>query len=637
MRFIVGVLSLIAIIGSVCAQPLDLGVQSCPSSSTLSPTNYQGYDEWNTRLNQDTSASLTASNAGSIGLLCTLEIGATPAGPATIDCNGVAYFGDDAGYIHAAQIETCSLIWSVKLADITNCTGDLLITSPTLYNGTLIVPSGGASLNATQIAQDDTYVGCTSTTLLNATNGALIDTIQIEANTEFLRQSADVRVVNGEIHGYLETVEAQARLFMTNPTCCSTDGFSYVLAMNPLSEMPFTRVYPSFVPLGGGNEVSGSMPLDDLQGVLFRTAGMLTNDPMSMLETCLLGLNANEQYDPMFIEGCYTGLGISIPNVASIIKYDVSGFVSDSVRLSDGYSWALACNGTANPNCPANIDYVNDFVAPAMLFRAVTVTGNTSTTNVYVGAGQESGRYFALGAVNLEVIWATQVAPGGPNDGIIGAAAHTPNRIFVPFSNEAHQNYTAPDNTVSCGGGLVALDPEDGDVLWAFLGTDVTGNQTICEILRGNLSGNITVDGEADYANSFVRSGVSAINDLVFVGYASGKLFGVNGETGTPVFGYQMEGAANTAPSFFNGHIVQFAGASSMIDGTPGTKMYVFKAGLLAVPPSPSSGLSEGSIILIILLSFLVAAIIVTMSVLLISPSLIFPGGTGAPRTSMRV
>src|ERR1700739_4493561 len=87
-----------------------------------------------------------------------------------------------------------------------------------------------------------------------------------------------------------------------------------------------------------------------------------------------------------------------------------------------------------------------------------------------VGAGQKSGVYWALNPATGEVVWKTEVGPGGGLGGMMWGSATDRKRIYVSISNAPHAPITIASATgesqTITGGFWAALDAATGAVLW---------------------------------------------------------------------------------------------------------------------------------------------------------------------------
>jgi polyvinyl alcohol dehydrogenase (cytochrome) len=132
---------------------------------------------------------------------------------------------------------------------------------------------------------------------------------------------------------------------------------------------------------------------------------------------------------------------------------------------------------------PADTMSTGDVGAPPNLFE---VDGADA-----LGVGDKGGVYRALDRETGEVLWETSVTDGGPQGGIMGAAAVAGDSIYVA------------SNKASADADLVALDRETGEEQWRI---DVGGH----------------VSGPVTWAN-----------DVVYVGDSNGRFLGYSAADGS--------------------------------------------------------------------------------------------------------
>jgi polyvinyl alcohol dehydrogenase (cytochrome) len=116
----------------------------------------------------------------------------------------------------------------------------------------------------------------------------------------------------------------------------------------------------------------------------------------------------------------------------------------------------LACaNGVAGCPNPEGPDF--DFGSAPN-----EITYSTSQGSVTIlGAGQKSGLYYAFNPDTGQLLWQTQVGPGGHLGGIMWGSATDGQRIYVAVSNVLGISYAAGK-----AGSWAALNPANGAILW---------------------------------------------------------------------------------------------------------------------------------------------------------------------------
>lgn len=232
----------------------------------------------------------------------------------------------------------------------------------------------------------------------------------------------------------------------------------------------------------------------------------------------------------------YSGQGAREAN--SMIGLDAeTGREVFSTQLTQGDQWNLDCIFKVAGNCPhPGPDF--DFAAGPNVFE---IGGRT-----VVGEGQKSGVYHVLDVATGKVVWQTEVThprgPGGPNfqQGIQWGTSYDGHRIYVATA-------------VAEPGGLSALDPSTGKVLWH------TDNPA---------DGCSTGGGAAHTATSdcalAMPAAVSTSPGLVFEGSLDGKLRAFSAATGRILWSYDTV-RSFTGTNGVNGNGGSVSGAGAVV------------------------------------------------------------------------
>lgn len=130
-----------------------------------------------------------------------------------------------------------------------------------------------------------------------------------------------------------------------------------------------------------------------------------------------------------------------------------------------------------------------------------------------VGAGDKPGVFHARDRETGEILWETELAPGGRLGGVIGAAAYRDGRVFVTSNVGDRVTVTTDVST------LFALDAASGEILWR---TDLP---------------------QPAYGQT------SVVNDLVLQGTAAPGMYGVAADTGEIVWEHEPPAQVGAGPS----------------------------------------------------------------------------------------
>jgi len=144
--------------------------------------------------------------------------------------------------------------------------------------------------------------------------------------------------------------------------------------------------------------------------------------------------------------------------VDSLLALNLStGAIVWALRTLSTDAWRSIC--TAQSACGPD----SDFGSAPNLFTA-TING---VPRKLVGDGQKSGVYWAVDAATGELVWHTQVGPGGVGGGIEWGSATDGDRIYVAIANTGKASYTLqPSGVITTGGAFSALDPATGSIVW---------------------------------------------------------------------------------------------------------------------------------------------------------------------------
>jgi len=172
-----------------------------------------------------------------------------------------------------------------------------------------------------------------------------------------------------------------------------------------------------------------------------------------------------------------------------------------------------------------------DFVDTPTLFSA-TING---TAHTLVGVANKNGIYYALDEANLGAgpVWQDRVAVGGDSP-------QTGKGSISPSAWDGTTLYVAGGGTtigsVSCSGGLRAVNPVNGSYIWQDCLTDgpvlgpVSASPGIVAVAEGNAlelinssSGQVLFKA-ADTSSSLYYGGPSIANGVVYIGTQSGNL-----------------------------------------------------------------------------------------------------------------
>jgi polyvinyl alcohol dehydrogenase (cytochrome) len=285
----------------------------------------------------------------------------------------------------------------------------------------------------------------------------------------------------------------------------------------------------------GGAIWSSTPALDTKSKTVYVTTGNNYTIPASVT-TCE---DNGGTADQCLAEGDHIDSLVAINAVTGVIRW---------AKGQSGFdTWTVACRSGAGPNCPTNVGPDADFGSGMQLF---TIKAPGHAKELVVGAGQKSGVYWEADAVTGDILWGTQVGPGGAQGGIQWGSATDGKRIYVAEADSDNLSYTPAGSTGTItSGSFAALDPVTGDIVW----------QT------PDPSGGIDV-GQ-----------VSAADGVVYAGSSTGHMYALNGATGHILWDFLGQGSSIAGPAIVNGVVYWGNGYARLgSTGTASTTFYAF-------------------------------------------------------------
>ena len=205
-----------------------------------------------------------------------------------------------------------------------------------------------------------------------------------------------------------------------------------------------------------GNAVWGSGPaIDTKRGQVYIATGNNYSVPQTVLD-CVTAAGS----DPVAQAACLPANDYFDSIMALDLK---TGAVRWATRAIPYDAWNVDClpfygDGSSCPD-PAGPDY--DFGQAPALFSVKT--GGTGKPRDLVGAGQKSGKYWALDPDTGAVVWDTQAGPGGVGGGLQWGSAVDDQRVYTANANSDLEPWGTTGDT---SGIWSALDAATGAVLW---------------------------------------------------------------------------------------------------------------------------------------------------------------------------
>jgi len=462
------------------------------------------------------------------------------------------YFPDSAGFLYKVVKASGELVWKKPIADYTGIAGDFAYATPAVTGNALILGNQSGKFLGTGFGQPSPQAA--RVFAVDKNTGAPLWTTQVDSTPlSFITQAAVV--ANGTAIVGVDSNEELVAAFV--PMAYWQWQFrGSVVALDVATGAIKWKTYT--VPDGYyGGAVLGSTAAIDLKlNQVFITTGQNYMVPQGALD-CLGG-------------GGSPGACIAPSNLAdSIIALDLAtGAIKWAWRGLAYDVWTAACGlnvpglviGPWFPGVYGNCPNGNPATAgPAHRFwqGPILFGSNGHNGQRLVGAGQGSGKFWALSAKDGAPIWVTEVAPGGYSGGLGLGSATDGKSIYVAVANSGPTinaggvgalPWTLKDGTTTTAGGWAALDAETGAVLWTT----------------------------KDPYNSRAEAPVSVAKGVVFgcnLAAGQGTMYALDAEAGNPLWSYDSGGPCNAGPSIVDDMVFWGSGT---FNGSGPKKVFAF-------------------------------------------------------------
>jgi polyvinyl alcohol dehydrogenase (cytochrome) len=293
-----------------------------------------------------------------------------------------------------------------------------------------------------------------------------------------------------------------------------------------------------------GSAVWGSSPAVDVKrGQLYIATGNNYTVPASVLNCALsAGVNtaaaaacnpADNRFDAVVALDLKTGA----------VRWTTFAWPFDT--------WTVSCFPFVPnlDNCPSSESPDYDFGQAPALFT-VKPEGDAKRSDV-VGAGQKSGKYWALDPDTGAVLWNTQAGPGGTGGGLQWGSAVDGRRIYTANSNSNQKPWTLPNGITVTDGVWSALDAVTGKIVW----------QTSPKI-GGSTSGPVTTTNGVVFGCSLDPQG---------------NMYALDAANGAVLWQFASGGSCLSGAAISNGTVFWGSGYANLGFGTPNNKLYAFE------------------------------------------------------------
>jgi polyvinyl alcohol dehydrogenase (cytochrome) len=537
-------LPMMALIGVLLLVPA-LSAQSTQSASSSAQWAIAGQNLDNSR---SQPAEHTISPANVKGLIpkwvftTTNDVSATP----TV-YGGAVYFPDWGGNLFAVNAESGSLIWSHQISDYDGATGAFSRVSPAVdvEDDQLIVgdiingvtgairadPAGshnqaiiGDILNSMKLSQ-----GGANVIAINRETGTLRWITNVSSHPAAIITGSPV-VFEGVVYIGVSSSEEAFASSLSYP-CCTFRGSIVALDAKSGKILWQTFTVPDNGGLTGGysgGAVWQPPAIDSKRGLLFVGSGDNYSAPAGV-EACQ---NAHPKTQCTAADDYFdTALALDLK----------TGNIKWAKRVQDVDTFTAACFDSPVPNQNCEVPGSPDFDFGG--------SGPNLVSNI-VGFGQKSGIYWALNPDNGNLVWRTQVGPGGDEGGMEWGTATDGKHIYAAISDVYSIAYIlVPSGQQITWGSWSALDVATGKILWQ------TADPTT---------------GTHDFG------AVSVANGVMYASSFAGQTYALDTTTGTILWSFASGGSVIDGPSIVDGTVYWGSGYRSGPGGTGNNKVYAF-------------------------------------------------------------
>lgn len=435
----------------------------------------------------------------------------------------------EGGWVHRISRKTGKAIWSRKVSDITGRPNSWSRVSPALSDKALII---GDQASATLIALDRKTGATLWQTLLDTRFTAII--------------TSSPTIYKGRIYVGVSSNDEGAALGGVTP------GFRGSVAAVDLKTGALVWQTKT-VPAGyTGGAVWGSSPaIDAKRNAVYVATGNNYSVPASVAD-CIRNTTDSAAQDACLAPDNY---------IDAILSLDLdTGAVNWGRRVEGPDAWLVSCIQSTGfeVTCPDPEGPDYDFGSAPNLFTIGK--GNGKKSRDLVGVGQKSGIYWAFDRDTGEVVWKTQVGPGGTLGGIQWGSAVDGERIYVGISNNEHKPYSFPDGTPHNAGSWAALDPATGKVLWQVKVPGLDPNPFLPPIGLGALG----------------LGFISSANGVVFAPSNGGQFVALDGKTGKTLWQFESGGTVIAGAAIAGNDVIWGSGYARFGLGKPNNKLYKF-------------------------------------------------------------
>ncbi len=490
-----------------------------------------GQNLGNTR-HQEHSGGISVQSVGGLTQKWVFTTGGDVSATPAVDEHTV-YFPDWAGNLYAVDRKTGTQVWKVSVGAASGTPGDKARATPVIAGNKIIVGTQG------NVFAPPPYGGPGGKMMaFNKQTGALLWATQLDSHYgAIITQSATV-------HGdrvYIGVASLEEALAGSAGFCCSFRGSMLALDVNTGAILWKTYMVP---PGYSGGAIWGSSPAVDVKrGQIYIATGNNYSVPETARQ-CVIAAGTNTDA----VKACLAADNYFDAVLALDMKTGAVRWVTKALPAD---TWIAACIGFGDPAlCPSPTGPDYDFGQAPALFT-VKSDGKGKPTDV-VGAGQKSGKYWALDPDTGVIKWVTQAGPGGTGGGLQWGSAVDGKRVYTANANSDMVPWPAAGGLTS--GVWSGIDAVTGQVLWQVRPSG-----------GGSTSGPVTTTNGVVFGCSLDRS--------------NGYMYALDAATGVELWKFSSGGSCLSGAAISKGQVFWGSGYSNLFGafGGPNNKLYAFE------------------------------------------------------------
>ena len=466
---------------------------------------------------------------------------------------GLVYFPDSGGYLYALHANTGSPLWETKISSYDGLPQGVSRNSPVIFGNEIILGDGGDNAGSDQAQSAQLFA-------VNRFTGRLIWSTQVD-NSHAAQITGNPVVAAGKVIVGVSSNEEHDAESASYP-CCTFRGSVVVLNARTGQILWKTYMVPPNAPC------TGHTPSGGPAGCGYSGASVWDTPAVDLRTGQVFVGTGNNYTTPDAVNACEAQAvadGTSDANCTapddlfdSTVALNLATGAIEWARKVEGYdTYNLACDHlSSQPTwCPSIVGPDYNFGDSPNLVQVREPGGGVQTL---VGMGQKSGVYRAFNAATGQVVWQTQVGPGGDLGGIMWGSADDGQRIYVPLSNASQLAYHlggTVNGPAASGGSWAALNPQTGAFDWQVA----------------------TPGGAAAYGPASVANGVVYVGDMASSGP---NMFALDAATGGTLWSFAAAGSVAAAPAIVDGTLYWGSGYGASVAGWTGSdQFYAFSLG----------------------------------------------------------